>query len=218
MDASRPDWWEPQPHATLDPNEYQERPHAPLAASLSCALCHDLLREAMTAPECGHTYCYDCIEGRVDIGGNHNVCPVPGCGAVLGPNPFDHHKLMYDTLLDALVQKIFPRPELDAALTARRAEREEATRQARAEVNGGCARGHNHHHQQQHHQQQHHLQHHHQQQTQQQHRQSRCGAKQRTSSPGAGGGVGRGGGGVRGVGSPDGGEEGDDEGEEGEGE
>eukprot|EP00198_Chlamydomonas_reinhardtii_P004618 XP_001693954.1 predicted protein [Chlamydomonas reinhardtii] len=90
------------------------------------AVCGELLKEAMTALEYGHTYCYDCIEARVEIGGNHNVCPVPGCGAVLGPSPFDHHRLVYDSLLDGLVAKIFPRPALDAALSKRRMEREAA--------------------------------------------------------------------------------------------
>ena len=42
----------------------------------------------------------------MEIGGNHNVCPVPGCGAVLGPSPFDHHRLVYDSLLDGLVAKV----------------------------------------------------------------------------------------------------------------
>ncbi|GIM00377.1 hypothetical protein Vretimale_5158, partial [Volvox reticuliferus] len=158
LDAAQPEWWQPQPHATLDPNEYQDRPYSPLATSLSCALCDELLQEAMTSLECGHSYCYDCIERQVDIGGNHNVCPVAGCGVVLGPSPFDHHRLVYDTLLDGLVQKIFPRPDLDAALTTRRAEREEATRQARAAVNG-CGGGqrhsnHNNHRQGHQHQQQ----------------------------------------------------------------
>ncbi|EFJ45262.1 hypothetical protein VOLCADRAFT_121205 [Volvox carteri f. nagariensis] len=134
LDVSQPDWWQPQPRATLDPDDYQDRPRTSLVACLSCALCHQLLQEAIASLECGHTYCYDCIEARVDIGGNHNVCPVAGCGVVLGPSPFDHHRLVYDTLLDSLVQKIFPRPDLDAALSARRADREEATRLARAEL------------------------------------------------------------------------------------
>ncbi|PNW76159.1 hypothetical protein CHLRE_12g545600v5 [Chlamydomonas reinhardtii] len=128
-----------QARATLDPDDFQDRPAAPLARELSYTLCGELLKEAMTALECGHTYCYDCIEARVEIGGNHNVCPVPGCGAVLGPSPFDHHRLVYDSLLDGLVAKIFPRPALDAALSKRRMEREAAVREARAAVNGwGC--------------------------------------------------------------------------------
>ncbi|PNH11753.1 Dynein heavy chain 12, axonemal [Tetrabaena socialis] len=126
LDAAQPGWWLPQPHATLSPTESQDRPAAPLASCLSCALCHDLLREAITAPECSHTAvklelrqavgfqllcdCYDCIDTRVEIGGNHNVCPVPGCGTVLGPNPFDHHRLLYDGLLDALVRKLYDCP------------------------------------------------------------------------------------------------------------
>ncbi|KAG2484389.1 hypothetical protein HYH03_016804 [Edaphochlamys debaryana] len=139
LDATQPGWWQPQPHATLDPRELQDRPAAPITRALSCALCHGLLKEAMTGLECGHTYCYDCIEARLEVGGKHNLCPVHGCSTLFGPNPFDHQppRLMYDTLLDRLVQKIFPRPELDAALAQRRAEREEATRQARAAVNAG---------------------------------------------------------------------------------
>ncbi|GFR47941.1 hypothetical protein Agub_g9744 [Astrephomene gubernaculifera] len=165
LDETQPDWWKPQPHATLDPGEAQDRPAAPLTACLCCCLCHRLLREAITAPECGHSYCYDCIEAAVEIGGNHNVCPAPVnpgsggsgdssgrtsgicgaggggagggvCGAILGPSPFDHHRLVYDSLLDGLVRKVFPRPALDAALAARRSEREEATRRAREQLNG----------------------------------------------------------------------------------
>ena len=37
--------------------------------------------------------CYDCILECVHIGGDHNVCPVPGCGVVLGPQPLEHNKL-----------------------------------------------------------------------------------------------------------------------------
>lgn len=42
---------------------------------------------------CTRADCYDCITGRVDIGGKRNVCPLHGCGVVLGPDPFEHGKL-----------------------------------------------------------------------------------------------------------------------------
>ncbi|GLI64695.1 hypothetical protein VaNZ11_008050 [Volvox africanus] len=177
----------------------QDRPAGPLASSLSCALCHELLQEAMTSLECGHSYCYDCIERRVDIGGNHNICPVEGCGVVLGPSPFDHHRLVYDTLLDGLMQKIFPRPDLDAALTTRRAEREEATRQARAAVNG-CGGG------QRNNQHNHHRQAHQQQHCSQQHQPTSARASREDGAMVAGGRRRRGGN------SMDGGADGDDEG------
>lgn len=35
-------------------------------------------------------------------------------------------------MLDGIVSRVFPRPELDAALAARRAEREQGTREAKA--------------------------------------------------------------------------------------
>jgi hypothetical protein len=121
------DWWKPQPQASLDEAHTEARPSRPLALALSCRLCQDLFKEATSCPECGHVYCRDCIESRIVLGGAHNVCPVPGCGVVLGPQPFEHHRLRFDFMLDGLVGKVFPRPQLDAALHARR-ERREATK------------------------------------------------------------------------------------------
>lgn len=47
-------WWLPQPQPSLDDDHVEYRPSAPLAEALSCALCKDLLKEAMCATECGH--------------------------------------------------------------------------------------------------------------------------------------------------------------------
>jgi len=124
LKAGSPDWWQPQPTASLDHAHVQTRPSRPLAIALSCRVCGDLLKEATMCSECGHTYCHDCISDCILIGGDHNVCPVDGCHCVLGPLPFEHHKLMYDSCLDGIVSKVFPRPELDAALKARREQRE----------------------------------------------------------------------------------------------
>lgn len=48
--------------------------------------------------------CYDCVDERIAIGGRSNLCPE--CGLLLGPNPFEHNKLKYDFILDALVRKV----------------------------------------------------------------------------------------------------------------
>eukprot|EP00775_Hariotina_reticulata_P005715 gene5715-5955_t len=126
-------WWLPQPRPSLDEAHQEWRPAVPLVEALQCRLCSDLLKEAITTAECGHSYCYDCIDERITIGGRANFCPV--CNVLLGPNPYEHNKLKYDFILDSLVRKVFPRPLLDAALEARRLDREEATRQAKATIN-----------------------------------------------------------------------------------
>jgi hypothetical protein len=118
-----PGWWLPQPAASLDDGAVSLRPSRPLAVGLSCRVCGDLLKEATSCAECGHTFCYDCITQRIVVGGHHNVCPVEGCASVLGPQPFEHHKLLFDFTLDAIVAKVFPRPALDVALQARRQQR-----------------------------------------------------------------------------------------------
>eukprot|EP00879_Flechtneria_rotunda_P008291 GHRR01008685.1.p1 GENE.GHRR01008685.1~~GHRR01008685.1.p1 ORF type:complete len:415 (+),score=133.96 GHRR01008685.1:211-1455(+) len=129
---SREHWWLPQPHPSLHEDHCERRPAAPLAEALQCKICQDLLKEAITAPECGHSFCYSCIDDHVTIGGKANVCPI--CRVLFGPNPFEHKKLLYDFTLDSLVRKVFPRPLLDAALESRRLNREEAIRQAKANL------------------------------------------------------------------------------------
>ncbi len=50
--------------------------------------------------------CYDCIDRCILVGGKCNLCPV--CKILLGPNPWEHHKLKYDFMLDSLVRKVRP--------------------------------------------------------------------------------------------------------------
>ncbi|WIA13354.1 hypothetical protein OEZ85_006936 [Tetradesmus obliquus] len=126
-------WWLPQPKPSRDEEHAEWRPAPPLLEALQCRLCGDLLKEPITAAECSHSFCYDCVDKCITIGGRANFCPV--CNLLLGPNPYEHNKLKYDFTLDSLVRKVFPRPLLDAALEARRLEREEATRQAKVNIN-----------------------------------------------------------------------------------
>lgn len=48
-------WWLPQPKPSLDEEHQEWRPAVPLAEALQCKVCNDLLKEAMTAAECGHS-------------------------------------------------------------------------------------------------------------------------------------------------------------------
>lgn len=48
--------------------------------------------------------CYDCLDAGIVVGGKRNTCPV--CGVLLGPNPFDHSKVKYDSILDSLIKKV----------------------------------------------------------------------------------------------------------------
>jgi hypothetical protein len=51
-------WWLPQPQPHADPNHIEWRPGRPLVTALSCPLCNDLLKEAISAPACGHSCKY----------------------------------------------------------------------------------------------------------------------------------------------------------------
>lgn len=131
----REDWWLPQPHPSLDEEHIEYRPAQPLAMALRCSICADLLKEAMTTPECGHSYCFDCFDSSIEINGRRsNVCPLVDCCTILGQNPYENQKVKYDFILDGLVRKIFPRPDLDRALEIRRFEREEGTREYKASL------------------------------------------------------------------------------------
>jgi hypothetical protein len=48
-------WWLPQPHPSLDEQHSEWRPAAPMAQALQCNVCKDLIKEAITAAECGHS-------------------------------------------------------------------------------------------------------------------------------------------------------------------
>jgi hypothetical protein len=48
-------WWLPQPRPSLDEAHQEWRPAVPLVEALQCRLCSDLLKEAITTAECGHS-------------------------------------------------------------------------------------------------------------------------------------------------------------------
>lgn len=48
-------WWLPQPKPSLDEEHQEWRPAVPLADALQCKVCNDLLKEPITAAECGHS-------------------------------------------------------------------------------------------------------------------------------------------------------------------
>eukprot|EP01024_Parvocaulis_polyphysoides_P035442 TRINITY_DN31401_c0_g3_i1.p1 TRINITY_DN31401_c0_g3~~TRINITY_DN31401_c0_g3_i1.p1 ORF type:complete len:327 (+),score=40.78 TRINITY_DN31401_c0_g3_i1:39-983(+) len=134
-------------------NDYEEFPRflLPILNCLCCPICGDLFKEATTLSTCGHSFCYDCIASQMEISVAENHCPA--CIAKgdrvhgrIGNYPFGTYELMedkekgfkqylrrgvvvkYDGVLDALVRKIFPRPQLDQKLEERRQGREEEDR------------------------------------------------------------------------------------------
>ena len=104
-----------------------------LAACLACDLCHEVLRDPVTAPECMHSFCRDCIDQHVLYGGTKNICPV--CKAtdlqtVFGPQPFQHGKLQFDPMLADMIRKLFPRAEVEKGIQ----ERQDAEAKFRASL------------------------------------------------------------------------------------
>ena len=62
------------------------------------------------------SFCRECVEAELvgSLGGN--ICPAcaqEGERTLLGANPFAHHRLQPDFVLEALVRKIFPRHILE---------------------------------------------------------------------------------------------------------
>lgn len=93
-----------------------------LAACLGCDLCSGVLNDPVTAPECMHSYCRDCIDKHVMFGGTRNLCPVckqEGLETVLGTQPFQHGKLQFDPMLADLIKKLFPRAEVEKGIQER---------------------------------------------------------------------------------------------------
>ncbi|KAL0028340.1 hypothetical protein WJX77_000571 [Trebouxia sp. C0004] len=93
-----------------------------LAACLSCDLCNGVLKDPVTAPECMHSFCRDCIDQHVLFGGTKNTCPVckaAGLQIVFGPHPFQHGKLQYDPMLADMIRKLFPRAEVEKSIQER---------------------------------------------------------------------------------------------------
>ena len=94
-----------------------------LAACLCCDLCSSVLMDPVTAPECMHSFCRDCIDHHVLFGGTKNTCPVcktDGLETVLGPQPFQHGKLQFDPMLADMIRKLFPRPDVEKSIQERR--------------------------------------------------------------------------------------------------
>jgi len=93
-----------------------------LAACLSCDLCNGVLKDPVTAPECMHSFCRDCIDQHVLFGGTKNTCPVckaAGLQIVFGPQPFQHGKLQYDPMLADMIRKLFPRADVEKSIQER---------------------------------------------------------------------------------------------------
>lgn len=93
-----------------------------LGACLSCDLCDGVLKDPVTAPECMHSFCRDCIDQHVLFGGTKNICPVcksEGLQTVLGPQPFQHGKLQFDPMLADMIRKLFPRADVEKSIQER---------------------------------------------------------------------------------------------------
>ena len=104
-----------------------------LAACLGCDLCHEVLKDPVTAPECMHSFCRNCIDQHVVYGGTKNICPV--CKAtdlqtVFGPQPFQHGKLQFDPMLADMIRKLFPRADVEQGIQ----ERQDAEARFRASL------------------------------------------------------------------------------------
>ena len=104
-----------------------------LAACLACDLCLQVLKDPVTAPECMHSFCRDCIDQHVLYGGTKNTCPV--CKAtdlqtVFGPQPFQHGKLQFDPMLADMIRKLFPRADVEKGIQ----ERQDAEAKFRASL------------------------------------------------------------------------------------
>ena len=93
-----------------------------LAACLACDLCQEVLKDPVTAPECMHSFCRDCIDQHVLYGGTKNTCPVcrrTDLQTVFGPQPFQHGKLQFDPMLADMIRKLFPRADVEKGIQER---------------------------------------------------------------------------------------------------
>lgn len=108
---------------TCEDGDVVWRSREQLAACLSCDLCSEVLSDPVTAPECMHSYCRDCIDKHVLYGGTKNQCPVckkESLDTVLGPQPFQHGKLQFDPMLADMIKKLFPNAEVERGIEERR--------------------------------------------------------------------------------------------------
>ncbi|ETI32892.1 hypothetical protein, variant 1 [Phytophthora nicotianae CJ01A1] len=76
---------------------------AELTEHLGCALCHGILRDAHTIPDCLHSFCKSCIYRHFLVKGS---CICPKCDKMLSPRPIA--TLITDQKLQAVVDRIFP--------------------------------------------------------------------------------------------------------------
>ncbi|EEY64898.1 uncharacterized protein PITG_16223 [Phytophthora infestans T30-4] len=76
---------------------------AELTEHLGCVLCHGILRDAHTIPDCLHSFCKSCIYRHFLVKGS---CICPKCNKVLSPRPIA--TLITDQKLQAVVDRIFP--------------------------------------------------------------------------------------------------------------
>ncbi|KAK9823256.1 hypothetical protein WJX72_001400 [[Myrmecia] bisecta] len=80
-----------------------------------------ILRDPVTAPECMHSFCADCIDAH--IARREKACPsceAEGKHTILGTLPYRHHKLQFDFMLADVIRKVFPRAEVEGSIEARR--------------------------------------------------------------------------------------------------
>ncbi|KAE9347184.1 hypothetical protein PF008_g7938 [Phytophthora fragariae] len=76
---------------------------AELTEHLGCALCHGILRDAHTIPDCLHSFCKSCIYRHFLVKGS---CICPKCNKALSPRPIA--TLITDQKLQEVVDRIFP--------------------------------------------------------------------------------------------------------------
>ncbi|KAF8660685.1 hypothetical protein HU200_057511 [Digitaria exilis] len=96
-----------------------------LAARMTCPLCQGLLREATAITQCLHTFCRECIMGKIN---DEDVDCCPVCNIDLGCDP--EEKLRPDHNLQDIRNKLFPikkkkvdSPKVSTTLPAKRKQR-----------------------------------------------------------------------------------------------
>lgn len=80
---------------------------------LSCPLCEGLFQEAVTIPECLHSFCRHCLLLNIEknnTGRNFLMCPYPECTSSLGvyKTALSSNKIIYDRNLQSIVDNLFP--------------------------------------------------------------------------------------------------------------
>ncbi len=89
-------------------DEIVRRSAKALAACLACDICTGLLIEPLTAAECMHCFCQECITAFV-VAGQNTFCPVcqrEGVKTSFGPQPMRDH-LRVDFMLTDLLKKVW---------------------------------------------------------------------------------------------------------------